>query len=82
MSEYRERRFGDLVVRIDRRTCIASENCVSLAPEVFALDDDHVVDFVGEEPPEIDRERLIEACEVCPVDALSVIDRDGNRIVP
>ncbi len=82
MGEFRERRFGELTVRIDRQTCIASENCVNLAPDVFELGDDHIVDFVGDRAPEIDRDRLIEACELCPVDALIVIDEDGNPVVP
>lgn len=82
MGETRERVFGDLTVRIDRDTCIASENCVNLAPEVFRIDDDQIVDFVGDGAVEIERERLIEACDLCPVDALIVIDADGNHLVP
>lgn len=82
MGEFRERRFGELTVRIDRETCIASENCISLAPDVFELDDDRIVDFVGDRATAIDRDRLIEACEVCPVDALLVIAEDGNPVVP
>ncbi len=33
-----ERQFGDLKVVIDLGTCIATENCIVVAPEVFELD--------------------------------------------
>ena len=82
MGEGSERAFGDLTVRIQRDTCIGSENCVNLAPDVFRLGDDQIVEFVGAEPPEVERERLIEACDLCPVDALVVIDGNGDQLVP
>ena len=80
MASTKEQKFGDLTVRIERDTCIASENCINLAPEVFVLDDEQIVDFTGES--EIDRQRLIEACALCPVDALVVTDGAGNQLVP
>ncbi len=81
MPEFVDRKLGDLTVRIDRLTCIASRNCIKLAPEVFELDDEHVVTF-REGAPGIERDRLVEACSICPVDALVVIDEDGRQIVP
>ncbi len=80
MASTKEQKFGDLTVRIERHTCIGSENCINLAPEVFVLDDEQIVDFTGES--EIDRESLIEACALCPVDALVVTDGAGNQLVP
>ena len=80
MSDVEERRFGDLTVRIDRRTCIASANCVKIAPEVFQIGEERIVTF-REPLPAIDRERLLEACRVCPVDALIVLDANGKVIV-
>ena len=77
MSDVEERRFGDLTVRIDRRTCIASANCVKIAPEIFHIGEDRIVTF-HETAPAIDRERLIEACRVCPVDALTALDAAGK----
>ena len=35
MSDTVERQFGDLKVVIDRGTCIATENFIVVAPEVF-----------------------------------------------
>lgn len=31
---------------------------------------------------DIERERLIDACDVCPVDALIVTDANGKQLVP
>jgi len=72
-EEFLERRLSGLVVRIDRTTCIGSGSCTRVAPELFELDSSLVVTFTAN-PPEIPRERVIEACSVCPVDALSAIE--------
>ena len=50
------------------------------APEAFELDGENVVMFV--DPDSTEPERLVEACRVCPVDALSVWDSEGNELVP
>ena len=76
-----ERKTAGLTVRIDRNTCMANAACVKLAPEVFRIDDETICAFV-EPATEIERERLLEACRLCPVDALIVIDEDGQTIVP
>ncbi|MGH7545251.1 MAG: ferredoxin [Gemmatimonadota bacterium] len=76
-----ERRVGDLTVRIDRTTCIGSANCTKIAGDLFVIDDENLVTF--REPASApERERVIEACSVCPVDALSVLDAEGRRLVP
>jgi ferredoxin len=80
-SDHLEEELGGLVVRIERELCIGSGNCVNLAPEVFELDDRQIVTFV-EAPEEIERNRLLEACQVCPVDALIANDEDGEHLVP
>ncbi len=81
MAESQERRFGDLTVRIDRGTCIGSGNCMRLAPEVFEFDDSRIITFKPD-APEIEGARLLEACRVCPVDALSVVGPGGEQLVP
>jgi ferredoxin len=81
MSDFREKEFGELKIRIDRETCIATGNCIKVAPEVFEFDDEKITSFKLH-LEEIDNERLIEACSVCPVDALSVFKDNGEQIVP
>lgn len=81
MAEFLERTIGGLTVRIDRTTCIGTANCAKVAPEIFVLDDERIVTFVvppADSPPD----RVVEACDVCPVDALSVLDADGKQLVP
>ena len=80
MAELVERKVGDVVVRIDRSLCVGFGDCVELAPEAFDLDDETVAVFV--EPSSIPREKLLKACDTCPVDALLVFDADGRQIVP
>ncbi|MCE5229913.1 ferredoxin [bacterium] len=81
MDDFLERKIGGLMVRIDRGQCIGTTNCIKVAGDVFVLDGERICSFVGE-PARPERERLIEACRVCPVQALIVIDENGNQIVP
>jgi len=81
MSEdFVERRLSGVTVRIDRRTCIGSGSCVTVAPEVFELDSQMVTSFCPG-APDVERERLLEACEVCPVDALAAFDDEGRSLL-
>jgi ferredoxin len=81
MSHIVEKKIGELTVRIDRELCIGSGNCVKVAPDLFELDEEVICSFAPSAdttPPE----KIIDACEVCPVQALFVIDKNGREIVP
>ena len=80
MADFEDMQVGDLRVRIDRTLCVGFGDCVTAAPEAFQLADDGVVVFV--KPDDVERSRLLEACDVCPVDALTVWDSTGRQIVP
>lgn len=80
-DEKREREISGRTVGIDRTLCIGSGNCTNLAPEIFVIREDNIVDF-QEETPDIDEGRLQEATAICPVDALILKDEDGEQIVP
>ena len=80
MSDFDERTVGDLHVRIDRTLCVGFGDCVTAAPEAFVLDDESIAVFVA--PLAVWRERLLRACESCPVDALTIWTVDGEQIVP
>lgn len=81
MSEVIERTIGDLTLRIERSLCVGFAQCVDESELAFRMDDDE--DVVAFETPEDEtRERLLQACKVCPVEALVVVDADGNQIVP
>ena len=81
MGDIQEHQFGDLTVRIDQSQCIGTGNCMKLAGDVFEFDNDTLCRFKSS-PGAIDRERLIEACRVCPVEALFVFEADRRQIVP
>jgi ferredoxin len=54
---------------------------MKLGAEVFEFDAEKICAF--KDPLEdIERDQLIEACHVCPVDALIVIDSAGTQLVP
>lgn len=81
MEDFEERLISGLTIRIDRPSCICSDSCTKIALEIFEIGDDDIVTF-SEACPDIERDRLIEACSICPVDALIVIDEEGRQIVP
>jgi ferredoxin len=75
-----ERVVHGLRIVIDRDQCVGFGDCAKEAPEGFKLDEDTVAVFVA--PEAVERERLLRACDACPVDAISVYDESGNQIVP
>lgn len=69
-----------LRIVIDRDQCVGFGDCVNEAPEGFKLDESTVAVFVT--PEAVERERLLRACDACPVDAITVYDTAGSQIVP
>lgn len=69
------------MVRIDRLLCVGFGDCIEVAPDVFEFDDEGVAAF-REQRAEIERGRLVAACDSCPVDALSVHDEAGRQLAP
>ena len=80
MADIVERKVGDLTLRIDRDLCVGFEHCTDESPSAFRLGNHDVVEFAH--PEQESRSGLIAASEVCPVDALSVIDAEGTQLVP
>jgi len=80
VSDCDERIVAGLRVRIDRTLCVGFGDCIKEAPEGFKLDGDGVAVFV--DPDAVERDRLLRACDACPVDAISVWDLGGRQLVP
>lgn len=76
-----EKTIHGITVKVDRTLCIGSGNCVNIAPEFFELDE-HNLSSILENPQKIDKQKIIEACEVCPTNALIVINDMGVQLVP
>lgn len=81
MTDIEERAVNGLTIRIDRLLCVGFGDCIEAAPEAFEFDDEGIVTF-RDTAGDVERERLIHACDVCPVDALSVFDEQGEQLVP
>jgi ferredoxin len=80
VADFEERQVGALRIRIDRQLCVGFGDCVTGAPEAFVLDDEGLAVF--KQPDAVERERLLAACDACPVDAITVWDEAGAEIVP
>ncbi len=74
------RTVAGLLICIDRAICVGFEDCITAAPGAFRLDAEGIATFA--EPDGIERDLLLAACAACPVDALSVLDDAGRRILP
>ena len=72
--------MAGLTIRVDELICVGFGDCVGVAPEVFVLNGDGTVDFRDVETAV--PERLLEACQACPVDALTIVDGTGRQLVP
>ncbi|AJA46278.1 ferredoxin [Clostridium pasteurianum DSM 525 = ATCC 6013] len=57
---------------VDKDTCIGCGVCPSVAPEVFAMDDDGKAVEIVESVPESSADSAKEAEDSCPVNAISV----------
>ena len=79
-DDYEERLVGDLRIRIDRTLCVGFADCVEAAPGGFLVAEDGIAVFL--DPERLDRATLVGACDVCPVDAITVWDQAGTQIVP
>ncbi|NJQ13819.1 ferredoxin [Streptomyces bohaiensis] len=68
-------------LEVDRSRCVGSTICISTAPGVFLLREDGQSRAVrAEVAPDA---RILRAAELCPVEAISVIDgASGELIAP
>lgn len=72
-----------LVVSVDQSLCMGAESCVSLAPEVFALD----ISRINQSPlgmrdvmdREVPSEKIISAAQTCPYKAIRVVDAETGE---
>jgi ferredoxin len=67
-------------IEVDRELCFGFGDCVDTAPRVFALDSDDKAIVI--DPNGAPLERIIEASQNCPVDAIIITDSEGAQIYP
>ena len=81
-----------LIVTVNQDVCVGAESCVTLAPEVFSLDESQLGGHRWDTEPlgmkevqekTMESERIILAAKSCPYQAIMVCDaKSGEQIVP
>ena len=59
-------------IKVDKEKCIGCGTCVVIAPKTFRLGKDGKSEII--EPPGDDEEKIKEAVDSCPVDAIELAD--------
>jgi ferredoxin len=67
-------------VRVDRDLCRGLGNCVVLAPTVFKLDEAGKAIVI--DPNSVDQDKLLEAAESCPENAIILENDEGHQVYP
>lgn len=62
-------------VEVDQPRCVASGQCVLLAPEVFDQDDDGIVELLEADPEPRHHDDVRESAAVCPAAAIRLTER-------
>ena len=60
--------------------CVGLGNCVVVAPTVFQLDAEGKAVVI--DPASVSDDKLLEAAESCPENAIIVEDEKGNQVYP
>ncbi len=69
-----------LRIEIDRRACTGMAECIRIAPQVFALDEENIAIVV--DASAATREDLLKAARECPTQAIKLYELDGTQIYP
>ncbi|MDZ4862320.1 MAG: ferredoxin [Gemmatimonadota bacterium] len=67
-------------ISVNRELCASNAECVSLAPDVFELDDEDLCVVI--DPEGAKDQRILDAARACPVDAITLIASGGEQIWP
>jgi len=59
-------------VVVDFDLCESNAVCMAVAPEVFEVRDDDFLYILNENPPEEMREKMVEAADRCPKQAIQI----------
>jgi ferredoxin len=81
MADIIERQIGGLTVRLDRHLCVGFGDCIDEAPSVFVFDGEGIAAFQPDAGEAAVRAELLRACEVCPVDAISLHTSSGESVI-
>ena len=65
---------------VDRSLCIASADCIAIAPEVFELDHEGIA--IVKNPKGANDDTIYEAAVACPTKAIFLWDEEDRQIWP
>jgi ferredoxin len=69
-----------VAIEVDRALCYGFGDCVDTVPDVFALDEEDTAIVLDPDAASLDD--IVEAAQNCPVDAIVIVDEDGQQIYP
>jgi ferredoxin len=69
-----------VAIEVDRALCYGFGDCVDTVPGVFALDEEDTAIVLDPDAAPLDD--VVEAAQNCPVDAIIILDEDGQQIYP
>ena len=67
-------------VIVDRDLCQGIGNCTAIAPGVFQLDEENKA--VATHTEDVSQEKIREAAESCPLDAIILENDQGEQLYP
>lgn len=79
MKNLNKRKISKIIV--DRKLCIGAAPCVVVAPHAFKLDHKNIAVVKKSYLKHTDNELII-AAQSCPVSAITLYDKLGNKIFP
>ena len=68
-------------ITIDRDLCIGAATCLAIAPEVFVLDNEAKAIIIST-ADSTDDATILDAARGCPTAAITIEDRDGQKVYP
>lgn len=68
-------------VVVDRQACIGARSCALVAALTFKMDEDNLA-YVADTLDQEDEEMIKLGAQSCPVLAIHLYDKDGNKIFP
>jgi ferredoxin len=69
-----------VAIEVDRALCYGFGDCVDTVPAVFALDEEDTAIVLDPDAAPLDD--IVEAAQNCPVDAIIIVDEDGQQVYP
>lgn len=86
-DEKTTRIVGKYLIEVVRNKCISVANCVAIAPDVFALDEEQIAILLGPNADTkvytSDSETILMAARSCPTQAIIIKDAEtGEQLFP